>query len=386
MLNIFKKARKLANTKLLFNRPKNKKVLIFDRSKSKFLKIFFKQEDIFVLDTRVETINLFIIFKVLLSGKIISYRNYLKTYIKIVNPKLVITFIDNNYFFYELKKTFPSKFFISVQNGMRHITNEDIKKLTSLKSKSTINYQIDKFLVLSSAYAKEFSKYIDGDFLTIGSLKNNCVPINHNYQKGKICYISKFVECDKEYIECKDISLLKKRHNKAEIVVSLFKEELVKNLKIYCENNNLELRILGSNDKDIQEEENYFYKILGKGNWIFSPKQDDFDSYKKIDNCEIVVNAMSTLGLEAIARKKKVAFFYSDEVEGSNFGWPIIKQKRDFFFSNSNVHDEIKRIIDNLRSINNDEWSKLISKYSKLFFFYDNNNSQFKKILKDLDI
>ena len=61
-------------------------------------------------------------------------------------------------------------------------------------------------------------------------------------------------------------------------------------------------------------------------------------------------------------------------------------QKRDFFFSNSNVHDEIKRIIDNLRSINNDEWSKLISKYSKLFFFYDNNNSQFKKILKDLDI
>ena len=94
MLNIFKKARKLANTKLLFNRPKNKKVLIFDRSKSKFLKIFFKQEDIFVLDTRVETINLFIIFKVLLSGKIISYRNYLKTYIKIVNPNPIFPRIE----------------------------------------------------------------------------------------------------------------------------------------------------------------------------------------------------------------------------------------------------------------------------------------------------
>ena len=45
--------------------------------------------------------------------------NYYIEYIKICNPKILITFIDNNLIFYKLKKYFPNIYFISVQNGIR---------------------------------------------------------------------------------------------------------------------------------------------------------------------------------------------------------------------------------------------------------------------------
>ena len=52
------------------------------------------------------------------------------SYIRMINPKVIISHIDNNNFFYSLKKIFPKKKFIFIQNGISLASkkNSEIKK------------------------------------------------------------------------------------------------------------------------------------------------------------------------------------------------------------------------------------------------------------------
>ena len=117
---IYKLIKIVARTKFYIKRPAKKKILIFDSVGATEIKeLFNKKEDVFILDTRKESLNLFVILKLIIELKKINYRNYLKKYIKLINPKAVVTFVDNNIFFYELKNSFQDKIFISIQNGFR---------------------------------------------------------------------------------------------------------------------------------------------------------------------------------------------------------------------------------------------------------------------------
>ena len=92
---------------------------------------------------------------------------------------------------------------------------------------------------------------------------------------------------------------------------------------------------------------------------------------------------MSTLGYEAIAREKKVAFFSMDECEGASFGWPLLQDKKGSFFSNSCSESEVFRILNYLFNTNDEDWKKSISTYQKKLFFYDKENSELKNFLKN---
>ena len=53
-------------------------------------------------------------------------------------------------------------------------------------------------------------------------------------------------------------------------------------------------------------------------------KSNGLSNYYNLDKMEIIVNTMSTLGYEGLARNKKVAFFSDKKMLGANFGWPKI--------------------------------------------------------------
>ena len=90
---------------------------------------------------------------------------------------------------------------------------------------------------------------------------------------------------------------------------------------------------------------------------------------------------MSTFGYEAIAREKKVCFFYGDFIEGSNMNLSHDNKKGNFF-SDSNEYGEVKRIINYLLDIDETSWSSELKKYNKKRFFYDKNNSKIKEFLR----
>ena len=108
-----------------FLKPKRNKILIFDGTNYIPLLKSLRTKEISILFIRGEIINFYILSKVffnkiyLIFYPTLFWKEYLFNYIETVNPKIILTYIDNNPFFYTLKKKFTSKTFISIQNGYR---------------------------------------------------------------------------------------------------------------------------------------------------------------------------------------------------------------------------------------------------------------------------
>ena len=97
----------LFNFKYNFIPPKKNNVLIFDFVSRPMIETLFDVNKVEFISTRKEEINLFILTKLIFGFKL-NYFDYLLKYIDYVNPKVVITSIDNNKDFYRIKKFKPS--------------------------------------------------------------------------------------------------------------------------------------------------------------------------------------------------------------------------------------------------------------------------------------
>ena len=157
----------LRSANKIFFPPKKKKYLILDRSQSTIFSNYLKKEDVNIMDTRYESINLLILLKTFLNFKF-SFNDYIKEYIKNSGCEVIISFIDNKIFYYKLKRIFPQKTVILIQNGMR--TEFFFKKLSKEK-----DLKLDYLLTFSNFYSKKYAKYVDGRCITIGSIKNNLI-------------------------------------------------------------------------------------------------------------------------------------------------------------------------------------------------------------------
>ena len=94
-------------TKFDFLSPKKNKILVFDHEglSTALLLNSLPEEQIHILHTRKERLNLYVIFFNFIKGKFTAL-DYFHSYINYVNPKIIITAIDNNPIFYRLRKNF----------------------------------------------------------------------------------------------------------------------------------------------------------------------------------------------------------------------------------------------------------------------------------------
>ena len=104
--------------KIKFKNPEINKILIFDKENSEVNCRILGIKKYGIVHTRKEEICFPILLNLIIRFKL-NILNYYIRYIELSNAKIVITFIDNNFIFYQLKKYFKSKIFISVQNGHR---------------------------------------------------------------------------------------------------------------------------------------------------------------------------------------------------------------------------------------------------------------------------
>ena len=125
------------------------------------------------MPTRLEKISLI----VLLYSLVINFKdtlrlrkiyfNYLKSYIKLSNPEYLITFIDNDKRFYELKKYFNNIKFIAIQNGYRFFKND----LFELLENSQFILNCDEYYCFGDQVKNYLTNKINANCYTIGSLK-----------------------------------------------------------------------------------------------------------------------------------------------------------------------------------------------------------------------
>ena len=172
---------KFFKSKKYLKTPKKKKYLILDNSQSFVFKRYLNDDEANIMDTRYESINLFILLKTILKLKF-SFNSYIIEYIKSTECEIIISFIDNKIFYYEIKKFLPEKKVVLIQNGMR--PELFFKKLSEYK-----NLKVDYLFTFSDFYTSQYKKYIDGKFITIGSFKNNLIRKNNDTKNNSVLFI-----------------------------------------------------------------------------------------------------------------------------------------------------------------------------------------------------
>lgn len=375
MLSLFKYFLK---AKKVWTLPKKNELLIFDQEGIDFLMPYCGEWTYEILHIRGEQINIPIaILAIFEEGKF--SKAYRDTYIKRVDPKLVITFIDNTKEFYTISSQHKKIKTILIQNGIRG--RELFDELANEKY-SNLNLKVDYMLVFNESIGKLFKKNIDGSVISIGSLRNNLFYKKEYKKLNKILYIS-------QYRNIPNITL----GNKVISHKSFFEEVdrfIINYLVDFAQKNNMALEILlsaRSNHKsEIESEINYFKNKL-KLNVNFSYPRKGGSSYQEIDEAEIVVAVDSTLGYESLSRGNKTAIFSIRkellQLEDRAFGWPGNYPDTGFFWTTQPNLEIFENILQNLRGITLEKFCEILEniEYQNVLA-YDKNNIFLQKLLQ----
>ena len=369
-------------SKKIFLPPNKSDILIYDINSLHLIQKYFIKFTNETLAVRAEELNMFILLKYL-KNIFKKDHNYKDEFINFVQPKIIISSIDNDIGIYKIKKKHKEIKIIVIQNGWRDCT--DIFYI--LKKYRYVNkLSADYILTFADIISKEYRKYIQANYLSIGSIKSNEIEITPDYNSNTISYISQWGS--KAF--CEDFV--------SKTVVNFLKKYALsrnKNFKIILRNN--------FNDKLINREINYFSSILG-----YRIKEGkDFDrvnQYVSCDKSDIVVGVDSSLCYESLGRGNKTAIFsIRDEVlrqngyhnyglskkdygfpGGFSFGWPRIYKDSGFFWTNKLDETIFTKILDDLFSINISRWKQIISENNIIELMpYDYKNIKLKKFLED---
>ena len=254
-MNIFKL---IFKTKKKFFKPKQKKILFFDILNVHLFKSYFlDQNQIEFLATRKEEINIYICFLLLFKRKKINGKNYFLEYIKIVKPKLIISFTDNHIFLYELKDFIPDIKVLTIQNGIR---NESLFRNLENSSKKL---KADLIMTWGNNISQIYKKFIDTKTITIGSFKNNLIKKKDLQKKKTIAFISTGYERENNLIEIsKNKYVPESEYYKPE-------KKLLPILSKICKEKNFTLEIIGRCGHDSKKEKLFYKDIIGHDNFNY---------------------------------------------------------------------------------------------------------------------
>ena len=340
-------------------KPKKVDIVLYDRITEKVFRELKINKKYTVLDK--EKLNIYVIFFCLMRLKC-SYESYFKTYINFIKPKIVITLADNDIIFFKLKKNSKISFVV-VQNGYRFPSEKNFFK--DLK-KNKGNLSVDYFFLYNKFYSNLLSKYISFKPIIHGSIKNNNILINKK-NKIDILFISQF-DTNKYHLQS----------------YKVFTKKIFSFLNYYCKKKNIKIAILLSSfkfSKNFLIEKNFYDNLCNLSFKIFYKKKiyDFKTAYNYVDAANTILTIDSTLGYEALTRRKKVVFFHTrslDKIKRS-FGWPkkFKNNKKDFIPVRFD-HKYLTQYFEKNININYNKWSKKYEKVIRDIMFFDSQNKK----------
>ncbi len=388
-INIFQKNKivKLVNyfikAKKVWKIPNQCNVLIYDAAGIEGIKSILKNNAFEIMHIRNESINIPILIKSLFFKG--SYLNsYIYCYIKGVNPKFIITNIDNNPNFYTLTIKFPNIKTIFIQNGMRGFYLDIFETLEN-NSLFNNNFQVNFMFTFGKNIGNEYKKYINGKNISIGSIKNNLVPkYKVEKKRNKISFISQYRKPENYEINNKQYS--------HDLYFKKSDQFIIDFLIKYSKSKFKELEIITYNTKntpvELNEEIKYFNNIASC-ELSYSIRENLFSSYYNIDSSDVIVGIDSTLTYESAARGNKTAFFsirsFFTKLKGYEFGWPALIANNGTFWSNIPNEKIFENILDHLFEIDEIEWEKELKKNEfENIMIYDPDNKLICNYLSEI--
>ena len=365
-------------TKFYFLSPKKSKILVFDQVSDDLLVKYFHEDQIHILHTRKERLNLYVIFFNFIKGKF-TMLDYFQSYIDYVNPKIIITTIDNNPIFYRLGKNSTQKKIAVASTWRTTIHDDSIFTIENSKIKVVTgkDYNVDYIFVINDSIGKLFKKLNAKKVITIGSFKSNYYEIDNIIKDIEILFIS-------SYSDAKPDSKVTNEINFANF--DSYQIALLDNISKYIKKYNSNISILGKMPgKFANQEYEYYNSIFKNTNWNFI-KSEVANSYKIVDKSKIVIVLNSTLGYESFSRGNKTIFFdirsHLESLKTLQFGWPIENLQRNGpFWTTDASFEALEQIINNVKNMEDSRWKDLNKNYIKKIMPRDRNNSIFKSLL-----
>ncbi len=349
--------------KVTFNAPKANKIVILDQAGSEIIgRMVLRDIDYEVLPSRGEMV--FITFSTLMQMlKNIGHIDWIKTIrtgkvfrslylvnllscLQIMNPSVVVTFVDNSQIFHWLSIHYKNAKFIAIQNGTRNkynVTEALLPKRPEFGSIITIphyycfgQYEIN----LMQKYQHDIKNYY-----AIGSLRGG-------YYLGElytemfndlfdVCLVSDWIPAGIQYSYFESM-------REATITLARYLQEYQIQKKIRL------CVAMRSNDS---EEREYYQKIFGRDVYLMSFDGPNMSTYRAMNASTVIVNCFCTAVLEALGWGKKVLFcnyMGDDEFDLPGDGICLLKEKS---------YNAFEQRLDYLFQMDPEKYAKIINEW-----------------------
>jgi surface carbohydrate biosynthesis protein len=381
--------RVLRTTRISFRVPKRTPLVQIHHHGLDILELYVKSSDISVVDPSV--LNFWILLKCLMSGRF-QMMEYFAQAIKSHQPRVAITFIDNDPTFYQLKSLNTSPVYVAVQNGLRHnyayaYRSGFVDHLSNAGGKDLLS--ADLICTFGNGSSSLFENNVRAKTLVTGNLRNNSMKLIIPHQvEYDIVFMSQHAPFDlanrSEFIYLNEASLSIHDFYKTESQVAKF-------LAQYCNEHSLRFAVSGKREANELFERKFFSEAIGNLPFTFLPKTDSRSSYANACNSKLVVVVDSTIGYELLSRGKKVAFFSTRQFEqqpmpnngrDTCFGYPNAYPDTGVFWTNFPDPNEYRRILDSMLEMTEEDWADQIEPYTEDLMAYKPDNKEFIQMLQ----
>jgi len=371
----------IIKTKFSFNSPKENHLVIFDNVSENEIKKLIVNYKGFVLRVRSEHVNLIYLSPKILFRMFINifkgdlWTVYLVSLIEIIKPKIVVTFIDNSFKFYNVAKILEDKAkFIAIQNAARY----DLKETSTLYNSKKIPNDINKKIYIPEFLC--FGDYEKDLYQEVGGIVKKFSPVGSVRLANFLSYIKDKKGNPEKYKS--DICLISTTATGADKIFGDNSiESGIGNVSKYtvkfCKKNNKKLILALKRDSKInpmghKTEMDFLKKHLNE-DFEFAKKHilyrdaKDYSSYQAMFNSKVTVSAHSTIVREKMCLGGKV--LSCNFTNSSMYDFPI---NGICFLKKCTFEEFESRLLEILRISNEDYFSKINNKSSYVMAFNKN--------------
>lgn len=376
--------------KLSFKTPKNFEIVVFDDVGAKDLKNVLSGYNYFILEVRTNNLKYIYISPKVIKTFFLNFRGrvkdaYIISILKIINPKLVITFIDNSYKFFDIAKLMKNNFeFIAIQNGARY----DFKIF-----KHKFKKQINKTDFSERFYIPNF--FCFGQF-EIDDYKKNKINIGRFYKVGSInlanflLYKKKHnINLIKEFDICliSDACLIGYSKNNGLDNCEQGFADMTKFTIRFCLEENLKFVFALARLGELLKGELDFYKQnLTEKEFNFLVKHsvkrdsDKYSSYKAMLQSNIVISNYTTMLREKLAMGGKI--LSCNLTPSDMYDFPVGGL---CFIKNCSYKEFRERMLE-IKNLTDDEYFSKLEKNQNYLMRYEKDNSSINIARKKIDM
>ena len=378
------KAGQKRKRKFFFSKPIKSPVVIYDTTGSEFVGDALRKITSFsTLEVR-EKINLhhsiLLRFISLIFIRFFSKNSYWRhasggviydyATLMTIQPKVVLTFIDNSNRFGLLSRLYSKAKFFAIQNGFRGPRVQDFPRIIYVTN-------------LFCHGQETIDKYIEGGhkvnkYFIVGSLKDGLYRAENRgklRKKFDICFIS-------EYRHERFLTSMPAAALNARVILSY--------LERYSKTYDVNVCVACSSKNNVVEglaesylEEQFIREHCGINKLSLIPNDGRFSTYKAIDESHVAINLQSTIGLEAFSRGCKVLFcnvtsdpYYDIPGIGKTGIWALRL--------GANCYDLFEARIKEIIACGEEEWRKKTSEVANYFVSSEERILPQEKIINEL--